>query len=39
MPHIVVSIYDLRRQSERHLPNIGPFVHILMSVKELKAEK
>ena len=38
--HVVVGIYeDSRRQSERDLPDLGPFRHGLMSVKSLKAKE
>ena len=35
---ITMIIYEhSRRKSERNLPGLGPFVHGLMSVKQLKA--
>jgi hypothetical protein len=38
--HFVVGIYnDSRRQSERDIPDLGPFKHGLMSVKTLKAKE
>ena len=38
--HVVVSIYtDPRRQSERDMPDLGPFRHGLMSVKSLKVKE
>ena len=38
--NVVVGIYeDSRRQSERDLPDLGPFRHGLMSVKSLKAKE
>ena len=38
--HVIVGIYeDSRRQSERDLPDIGPFRNGLMSVKSLKAKE
>ena len=38
--HVVVGIYeDSRRQSERDVPDLGPFRHGLMSAKSLKANE
>ena len=40
MYDVTVGIYeDSRRQSERDLPDLGPFRHGLMSVKQLKAKE
>ena len=37
---VTVSIYEhSRRQSERDLPDLGPFRNGLMSVKQLKAKE
>ena len=37
---VTVSIYGhSRRQSKRDLPDLGPFRHGLMSVKQLKAKE
>ena len=40
MSDITMGIYEhSRRQSERDIPDLGPFRHRLMSVKELKAKE
>ena len=37
--NVTVDIYEhSRRQSERSLPDLGPFRHGLLSVKQLKAK-